>query len=278
MGSLTDFAEDALLDHVFNKVAYTPPATVYVGLASADPTDAATGASANELANAFGYQRTAITFSAAASRRVTQSGAVTFPQASGGGWGTATHWFTTSTQTYGAGDVLAAGALTASKVINDGNTPSIASAEIFVEFSAGEISDYLSNIWLDRMFRNQAFAVPTTYVAGIITNPVTDSMTGSTITEPVGNGYARELVYENLGGTPDWNAVAGTTPTVVDNSDDVDLGPASGGNWGTVIATAVCDASSAGNMLMYDNDMTDQAVDDGDTMRFPAGDLDMQSS
>lgn len=278
MGSLTDFAEDALLDHVFNKVAYTPPATVYVGLASADPTDAATGASANELANAFGYQRTAITLGVAASRRVTQSGAVTFPQASGGGWGTATHWFLVSTQTYGAGDVLAAGALNASKTINDGNTPSIASAEIFVEFSANEISDYLSNIWLDRMFRNQAFATPDTYCAGIITTPVTDGMTGSTITEPVGNGYARELIDENGGTTPVWDLATGTTPTIVDNADDVDLGPASGGNWGTIIAVAICDALTVGNLLMYDNDMTDQAVDDGDTMRFPAGDLDMQSS
>lgn len=278
MGSLTDFAEDAMLDHVFNKVAYTPPATVYVGLASADPTDAATGADANELADANAYQRTAITLGAAASRRVTQSGAVTFPQATGGDWGTATHWFLTSTQTYGAGDVLAAGSLSASKTINDGNTPSIASTEIYVEFSAGEISDYLANIWLDRMFRNQAFAVPTTYVAGIITNPVTDSMTGSTITEPVGNGYARKLVEENGGSSPTWDLAAGTTPTVVDNGADVDLGPASGGNWGTVIATAVCDASSVGNMLMYDNEMVDQAVDDGDTMRFPAGNLDMQCS
>lgn len=278
MGSLTDFAEDAMLDHVFNKLSYTPPATVYVALATADPTDAATGASMSEVANANGYVRTAITLSAAAARRITQSGAVTFPQASGGGWGTATHWALVSSNTYGAGDVLAAGAFVASKLINDGNTPSIATTEIYAEFSANEISDYLSNIWLDRMFRNQAFATPDTYCAAIITTPVTDGMTGSTITEPVGNGYARELVDENGGTPPVWDLAAGTTPTVVDNAGDVDLGPASGGNWGTVIATAICDAVTAGNMLMYDNGMADQAVDDGDTMRFPAGDLDMQCS
>lgn len=278
MGSFTDFLEDAFLDHVFNKTSYSPPATCYVALCTADPTDAATGASMSECANANAYARTAITFAAAASQRVTQSGAVTFPQASGGGWGTVTHWAICSTNTYGSGDVLAHGAFTASKLINDGNTPSIASGQIYVEFDATEISDYLANIWLDRAFRNQAFATPDTYCAAIITTPVTNSMTGSTITEPSGNGYARELIDENGGSSPTWNLATGTTPSVVDNAADVDLGPASGGNWGTIIAVAICDAVSAGNLLMFDNTMTDQAVDDGDTMRFPAGDLDMQCS
>ncbi len=277
MGSLTDFAEDAMLDHVFNKVNYVPPTTVYLALATADPTDAGTGASMSEVPNAGAYARTAITLGAAASRRVTQSGAVTFPQASAG-WGTVTHWGIVSSATWGAGDLLAAGAFVASKTINSGNTPSIASAEVFVEYLANEIADYLSNIWLDRMFRNQAFAVPATYVAAIITTPVTDGMTGTTITEPVGNGYARKLVNENGGSAPTWDLAVGTTPTIVDNGADVDLGPASGGNWGTIIAVAICDAATLGNLLMYDNAMADQAVDDGDTMRFPAGDLDMQAS
>jgi hypothetical protein len=278
MGSFTDFLEDAFLDHVFNKVSYTPPAAVFVALATADPTDTATGASMSEVANSNGYVRTAITLGAAAAQRVTQSGAVTFPQASGGGWGTVTHWAIVSTASYGAGDVLAHGAFVASKLINAGNTPSIATTEIYVEFDAAEISDYLANIWLDRAFRNQAYATPDTYIAGIITNPVTNSMTGSTITEPSGNGYARELIDENGGSTPVWGLAAGTTPTEVDNDDDVDLGPASGGNWGSLIGAAICDAVTVGNLLMFDNAMTDQDVDDGDTMRFPAGDLDMQSS
>ncbi len=278
MGSFTDFLEGEFLDHVFNKLSYTPPVTAYLALATADPTDAATGASMNECPNAFAYARTAITLGAAAARRVTQSGAVTFPQASGGGWGTVTHWAIVSTATWGAGDVLAHGAFVASKVVNDGNTPSIADSEVYVEFSANEVSDYLANIWLDRAFRNQAFATPDTYIAAIITNPVTDGMTGSTITEPSGNGYARELIDENGGTPPVWDLAAGTTPTIVDNAGDVDLGPASGGNWGLIIAAAICDALTVGNLLMYDNAMTDQDVDDGDTMRFPTGDLDMQCS
>lgn len=275
MGSITDFLEAELLDHVFN-AAYTPPVNVYVALATADPTDAATGASMNECANSGAYQRTAITFAAAASRSVDQSGTVTFPEATGS-WGTVTHWAIVSTQTYGAGDVLAHGALSASKVIVSGNTPSIASGEIDVTWSAGEISDYLANLCLDFAFRNQTFTVPDTYVA-LTTATVADNDTGTSITEPSGNGYARKQVNINGGASPTWDLASGTTPTFVDNTHDIDLGPASGGDWGTITSIAICDAATLGNLLYYDNTMTDQAVNDGDTARFPAGDLDIQKT
>ncbi len=36
MGSVSDFLEGKLLDHIFN-AAYTPPGTVYLGLSTADP-------------------------------------------------------------------------------------------------------------------------------------------------------------------------------------------------------------------------------------------------
>jgi hypothetical protein len=278
MGSLTDFAEQALLDHVFNGAgqAYTPPTNIYLALCTADPTDAATGASMNECANSGSYARTEITVGAASSRRVTQDALVTFPQASGS-WGTVTHWAIVDTNTYGSGNVLAHGAFATGKPVVSGNTPSVASTEVYVEFSAGEISNYLANALLDHMFNNSSYTQPSTYVAAC-TATVADGDTGSTITEPSGNGYARKLVNANGGAAPAWALATGTTPAVVDNGANVDLGPASGGNWGTIVAVAIVDASSAGNLLMYDNDMSDQAVNDGDTMRFPTGDLDMQMS
>lgn len=276
MGSLSDFAEGELLDHVFNG-SYTPPSTVYLALCTADPTDAATGASMNECANSGSYAREAITFGAAASRQVAQSGTVTFTQATGS-WGTVTHWAVVDTDTYGAGNVLAAGQFGVSKSIVSGNTPSIAGGEITVSYNAGEISDYLSNALLDFMFRNQSFTQPPTYVA-LCTATVADDDTGSTITEPSGNGYAREQVFANGGGTPYWNLVTGTTPAVVDNYSQIDLGPASGGNWGTVVAVAIVDNLTGGNLLMYANDdLPDQAVNDGDTVSWPTGDLDCQMS
>src|SRR5689334_21871545 len=110
MGSLSNYGENALVKHLFLEAAYSPAATLYLALATADPTEAATGASMNEVANSGSYARTAITFGAASSRRVTQSADVTFPTASGS-WGTVTHWAIVDSGTHGAGNVLSYGAL-----------------------------------------------------------------------------------------------------------------------------------------------------------------------
>ena len=272
MGSITDTLEQDLLDHVFN-TAYTPPGTCYLCLCTADPTDAATGASMNEVPNLYAYQRTAITFGIAASRVVDQSGAVDFPQASGGSWGTVTHWAIASIQTYGSGDVLAHGAFAAGKTINDGNTPSVATSEIDVTFSAGEISDVLANYLLDKAFRNQAYGEPQTWVA-LCTATINDNDTGSTITEP-GSNYARKQVNINGGGSPTWDLA--TAAGLVDNTHEIAFVTATG-DWTTIVAVAICSASTAGDLLFYDNTMADQAVGNGDTAKFPLDDLDITMS
>lgn len=40
MPGFTDLLEKALLDHIFTDAAYTPPATLYIGLSSTTPTEA----------------------------------------------------------------------------------------------------------------------------------------------------------------------------------------------------------------------------------------------
>jgi len=268
MGSLSDYAELELLDHICN-AAYSPVATIYLALCTADPTDAGTGASMSECANTGAYARTAITFSAAASRAVDQAATVTFPEATGS-WGTVSHWAIVDTNTYGSGNVLAHGAFAVSKAIASGNTPSVAASEIDVTFSANEISDAVTLKLLDLMFRNQAYAAPDTYV-GLTTVVVTDNMTGSTITEPSGNGYARVQVNINGGSSPTWDVAAAGA---LQNTHDISIGPATG-SWGTITSVVVCSAVTAGDLIFYDNTMTDQAVDNGDTVKFLVGDLDI---
>lgn len=270
MGSLTDYAESALVDHIITDTAYTSVATVYLALATADPTDAATGASMNEVANANAYARTAITFAAVASRRSTQTGAVTFPQATGS-WGTVTHWAVTDNATHGAGNVLAHGSLGASKAIVNGNTPSVASGEVWVEITASTgLSDYAAEGFLDRMFRNQAFTVSANYVF-LTTTTCSDSAIG---TEVTGGSYARLQVNPNAGSTPKWTLESGGA---VSNTGNWDFTTATA-SWGTVVAAGIADAVSAGNMLMYDNAVVDQAVGDGDTVRFATGDFDFSQT
>lgn len=270
MGSLTNFAENALLNHITTNSAYTPAATLYLALCTSDPGEAATGGSLNEVANSNNYSRKAITFGAAASRRVTQSGGVTFDQASGS-WGTITHWAIVDSATYGAGNVLAYGALSESKAIVNGNTPSIASGQVYVEITASNgLSTYAANGFLDRMFRNQAFTVSANYLS-LHTTTCSDSAAG---TEVSGGSYARVQINNSGGASPKWEAVSSGA---VQNADAAAF-PEATDSWGSVVAGACFDASSAGNMLWYENDVVDQDVGTGDTVRYGAGAIDLAAA
>jgi hypothetical protein len=175
------------------------------------------------------------------------------------------------------GNMLAHGALSTSKAVVNGNTPEVASGEVQIDFktlagktdTTNNISDYLANALLDFAFRNQAFSAPDTYVA-LMTADAADNDTGSTITEPSGNGYARKQVNVNGGASPTWDLAASG---LVDNGDDITFASPTG-SWGAITAVAVLDALTAGNLLFYDNDIASQTPDNGDTVKFSAGDLD----
>jgi len=270
MGSLSDYSEGVLLDHICNS-AYSHPATVHLALCTADPTDAGTGASCSECLEANNYARKAITFAAASGRSITQTGAVTFNLASGA-WGTATHWAVIDSITYGAGNMLAHGALSEQKVVINGNTPSVASGQVVISFAAGEISSYLAVNLLDLMFRNTDYAKPETWVA-LATVAIADTDDGAAMTEVTGGSYARVQVNINGGASPTWDLAASG---VVDNTHAITM-PTATAPWGTVTSVAIMDSTTedAGNVLLYDNAMVDQVVGTGDTCSFGVGTLDL---
>ena len=276
MGSLTDTSENDLLDHIFN-AAYSPVASVYLVLSTSDPTDAATGGSCNEHPDTGAYARTAITFSAAATRKVDQSANVQFPKASAA-WSTISHWCIADNAGYGLGDILAAGAFTSSFSPVQGNTVQVASGEIYVQVDAtsggaGFVTAEVHRL-LDLMFRNQAYAKPDTYIA--LATAVLDDLDGTVAdtTEMTGTGYARELVDINGGASPTWDlAAAGALA----NTHQIDIGPPTVADWGLLtsmfIATTI---SGAGNVICYDNDnIVDQTPGANDEVRFEIGDLDV---
>jgi hypothetical protein len=272
MGSLSDYAENRVVAHL-TLTAYTPAATIYLALCTADPTDAGTGASMNEAANSGSYARTAITFGAASSRRVTQNATVTFPTASGS-WGTITHWAIVDSATHGAGNMLAHGSFSTSKSIVTGNTPSVASGQVYVEITASTgLANYAANGFLDRMFRNQAFTVSANYV-GLWTATLADASTGATAGEVSGGSYARVQVNADGGAAPSWSTASGGAVT---NDEDITF-PTATGSWGTITTAALLDASSTGNLLVYDNGVTDQAVTTDDVVELAAGDFDLSQS
>ena len=81
---------NALLDHVHGKAAYTMP-TVHVALSTTTP--AADGTNVTEPSG-NGYARvttSGATWGSASAGAITNATAITFPTATGAGWGTVTH-------------------------------------------------------------------------------------------------------------------------------------------------------------------------------------------
>lgn len=125
MGSFSNYLENKVLDHVFKTASYSVPSNIYVALSTADPTDSG-GSIAEPSGN--NYARTACnTWDAASSGAIANTGAVTFPTASGS-WGTITHFALYDAST--SGNMLAHGSLSASKAIGNGDTASFAAGAI----------------------------------------------------------------------------------------------------------------------------------------------------
>lgn len=85
---MSDFLEAKILNGVLNGVAYTFPTSVYIGLYTADPTDAGGGTEVSGVAYAR-VQMTAGWTVAGTATRATNAANITFPAAGAGGWGTA---------------------------------------------------------------------------------------------------------------------------------------------------------------------------------------------
>lgn len=127
-GSFSNYLELELLDHVFGAAAYSAPATLYVALFTATPSDAGGGTEVS----GNNYSRVSVTnnstnFPAASSGAKSNGAAITFPQASGS-WGVVTQFgiFDAST----SGNLLVWGDLTASKTVDSGDTVSFAIGDL----------------------------------------------------------------------------------------------------------------------------------------------------
>ena len=276
MGALSNTAKDKMLNHLFNNVDLAPAANVYLALCTTTPDATKTGATIVEVTNANNYSRKAIAFSAASSRKVIQNGVVTFDQATGA-WGTVTGWAIVESATWGAGNMLAFGAFTASFGVVSGNTPSIASTQVQVQVNAtaagAGLSDYSVHKLLDRLFRNQAFACPATYLT-LFTAVLSDSTTAFTNELTNAGSFARKLVNANGGASPAWTLSSGGGGTLNNGAAATFVTPTAA--WATFTSLAIVDGGTlgAGNILGYDNtNIVDQGAGIGDTVQFNTSQL-----
>lgn len=113
--SVSNYAENLILDWLMTAGAATRPTAWFIALHTADPTEV--GSTAEISGN--GYARQSAAWAAASSGATSNSGVITFT-ASGGNFGTITHISIWTAST--SGNCLWVGAMTASKVINDGDS------------------------------------------------------------------------------------------------------------------------------------------------------------
>ena len=125
MASASNVTETLLLKYSLTTDAVTRPTAWFIGLHTAVVTDAGTGTEVT----GNGYARTAVSFTVSGDV-ATNSATVTFPTASGGNFGTVTHIGIWSAST--AGSVYYHGALTASKIVNDGDTFTIQASALTI--------------------------------------------------------------------------------------------------------------------------------------------------
>ena len=134
-----------------------------------------------------------------------------------------------------------------------------------------KMSNYLEDEILDHILLGAggAWSAPATiYMALVITDPITDASTGSTMTEVADlYNYSRQSVVFGA-------ATAGVSSNTVAATSFTASG---GGGFGTVIATALVDTDThgAGKILFFDNDLTDTLINEDDTLQFAVGDVDV---
>lgn len=124
------------------------------------------------------------------------------------------------------------------------------------------LSDHAENLLLNWLMTTGSATRPTTWYVALYTAAPSDSGGG---TEISGNGYARQSAT--------WDTASGTGGTTA-NSADISF-TASGGNWGDVTHIGIHDASTGGNLLWHGAMTSSKTVNDGDTLQFSTGNIDL---
>lgn len=262
MSALSDYLENKLLDHLVKATAYTPAATLYVGLFTADPGESGV---TGELALGTGaYARAAVTnnninfplcpFGGTPTK--SNGAVIQFPTATTN-WGTITHWAIYDDDGSPAGNMIAHGAFARSYSAVIGDAPKIAVGALtfsFTKSTAGGLSEYAQHALLNLVFGQTTFTTPAAVYVGVGT-----ALSGETITEWTESSYSRQAIeFGSASGGVSTNSNLETfTSNVIDGTSNL----TSFGIW---------DDASAGNLLVVGLVATSRSVIAGDTVTFPS--------
>lgn len=119
------------------------------------------------------------------------------------------------------------------------------------------MTDFLSNNLANAAFRNTGYTGPATVSVALFSTAPTGNTAG---TEIVGNGYSRQSVVYSA-------PVAG----LLTSTGNV-VFTCTGSAWPTVVAVAMTDAATGGNILFFET-IPGRNLEPADELRIDAGDL-----
>lgn len=132
---------------------------------------------------------------------------------------------------------------------------------------AGSKSDYLENELLDHVLGGTDYPRPATVYISAYTVAPTDAGGGTEVSTS-GTAYARVAVTNNA---TNWPAATGGLKS---NGTTISF-PVATASWGTVVAAAIHDAVTAGNLLYWGTLTANKTIDTNDQLVFAAGDIDI---
>jgi len=119
------------------------------------------------------------------------------------------------------------------------------------------ISNYLGNAIINASLRNTAYTSPANVWCALYTTAPTASTSG---TELKGTGYSRQ-------------AVTFSAPSAATTASTGNVTFTATANWSPVVATAIVDASTGGNILWYTNLASSQVVNSGGSIVLTTGSI-----
>jgi hypothetical protein len=236
-GSLTDYSEAQLLNHLFGGVPYNTPPTLYFGYMVGIPGEAGAGAEPN-----FGaYERIAVTnntlnFPITSNQIKTNATEIVFQEA------TANHGLV---QALGVWDSPMSGNLLAYFLLSNPINIAVADAmkipvgSLTMQFVTGGFSNYVKNNILNMLFGGVSFNVISLLYAGYSTSTPSDALPGI---EPTIGGYARVSMTNNS------NLFPITSTGIKTNALDITF-PEATASQGTATHLQFFDSPGAGNYL-----------------------------
>lgn len=137
------------------------------------------------------------------------------------------------------------------------------------------MTDYLENKLIDFLFRGGSFTAPANLYIALYTAAPTDSSSG---TEVAGGDYERKQLNPSAS---NWYSTQSNTDATSTGTGGT-TGNAATIAWnsvtwsGTVVAVAICDALTAGNVLFYKTLSASKTITAGDSISFATNALTVQ--